>query len=72
VSAVVLTIGRDWSGAVLPREQRAELRLSWEDDALRVDVDAPFAGDPPPPGPPGPTDRLWEHEVVEQIGRAHV
>src|SRR5690606_32296345 len=22
-------------------------------------------GDPPPAGPPGPTDRLWEHEVVE-------
>jgi hypothetical protein len=65
MSAVVLTIGREWGGAVLPRAARTELRLSWEDAALRVEVDAPFADDPPPPGPPGPTDGLWEHEVVE-------
>lgn len=32
---------------------------------LRLEVDAPWHGDPPPAGPPGPTDRLWEHEVVE-------
>lgn len=65
MSGVVLAIGRDWSGAVLPRAARAELRLAWEDAALRVDVDAPFADDPAPAGPAGPTDRLWEHEVVE-------
>lgn len=32
---------------------------------LCVDVDAPFFADPPPPAPPGPTERLWEYEVVE-------
>jgi hypothetical protein len=65
VSSVVLVVGRRWGGAPLPREGRTELRLAWEDAHLRVDVDAPFAGDPPPPGPAGSTDRLWEHEVVE-------
>lgn len=62
---VVLAIGRAWGGALLPRPGRTELRLSWEPAALRVDVDAPYAGDPPPAVPPGPTERLWEHEVVE-------
>ena len=28
-------------------------------------MSAPFHDDPPPLGEPGPTDRLWEHEVVE-------
>jgi hypothetical protein len=32
---------------------------------LEVRVDAPYHADPAPPGPPGSTDRLWEHEVVE-------
>lgn len=31
----------------------------------RLDVEARYFGDPPPPAPPGPTDRLWEYEVVE-------
>lgn len=60
-----LVVGRAWDGALLPPEARTTVRLSWEGDALRLDLDAPYAGDPPPPGPPGPTDRLWEHEVVE-------
>lgn len=33
--------------------------------SLVVRVEAPFYGDPPPPGPPGPTSELWEYEVVE-------
>lgn len=60
-----LVVGRAWDGALLEPEARTTVRLSIEGDALRLDVDAPYAGDPPPPGPPGPTDRLWEHEVVE-------
>ena len=33
--------------------------------SLSIAVNAPFHGDPPPASPPGATDRLWEHEVVE-------
>ena len=32
---------------------------------LMVEVDAPFHGNPAPPGPPGPSDGLWDFEVVE-------
>ena len=62
---ITLVIGRTWDGALLPEAERTRLRLGFEGDALRIDVDAPYAADPPPPGAPGPTDRLWEHEVVE-------
>ena len=41
------------------------LHVRVEAEALCVEVDAPFYDDPPPPGPAGPTDRLWEYEVVE-------
>ncbi len=41
------------------------MRLRLSDRDLRIVVSAPFHHDPPPPGEPGPTDRLWEHEVVE-------
>ncbi|MCA9493427.1 MAG: hypothetical protein KC621_26030 [Myxococcales bacterium] len=62
---IEIVIGRTWDGALLPKDEQATIRLSWEGDDLRVDVDAPFSGDPPPPSAPGPTDGLWEHEVVE-------
>jgi hypothetical protein len=32
---------------------------------LLIEVDAPYFGDPAPPALPGPTDRLYEFEVVE-------
>lgn len=32
---------------------------------LLLEVDAPYFDDPAPPGLPGPTDRLYEFEVVE-------
>jgi len=33
---------------------------------MEIRLDAPFYGDPVPPSSlPGPTDKLWEHEVVE-------
>ncbi len=39
--------------------------LEATEGALEVTVDAPFHGDPAPPGAPGPTPGLWEYEVVE-------
>ncbi len=62
-----LTIAHTWDGAPLTPAEHAVVRLVAAPDgaALRLLVDAPFHGDPPPPSPPGPTPRLWEHEVVE-------
>ncbi|HEX6204124.1 MAG TPA: hypothetical protein VF100_14075 [Thermoanaerobaculia bacterium] len=62
---LLLSVDRTWSGEVLEPRDRAELHLRRDGDHLRIAVDARFHGDPPPPGPPGPTPGLWEHEVVE-------
>jgi hypothetical protein len=63
--SVTLVIGRTWDGDLLDVADRTTLRLTLDDASLRIEVDAPYAGDPAPAGPPGATDRLWEHEVVE-------
>jgi len=60
-----LAIDRTWDGRPLAEAERGTVRLELAGETLLVRVDAPFHGDPPPPGPPGPTPSLWEHEVVE-------
>lgn len=60
-----LAIGWTWDGRPLPAEERAAVRLVPEGDDLQLQLLAPLAHVPPPPGPPGPTPGLWEHEVVE-------
>lgn len=60
-----LTIDKTWDGQPLRAWEQATVRLSLGEEALRIVVDAPFGGDPPPPGPPGATPGLWNHEVVE-------
>lgn len=47
------------------QDWRAEVRLGRVERGLAFEVDAPFHDDPRPPGPAGPTPRLWEYEVVE-------
>ncbi len=59
-----LHIQREWSGASVGPEEAVLLTLE-DDGELVLTVEAPFHGDPPPPGAPGPTWGLWEHEVVE-------
>lgn len=60
-----LAIDQTWDGRPALSTERASLALAWTDRTLEITVDAPFHGDPAPDAPPGPTDRLWEHEVVE-------
>ena len=59
-----LEIACTWDGVPLATSARTAVRLALADDRLRIDVDAPFAGDPAPPGH-GSVPGLWEHEVVE-------
>ena len=35
------------------------------DEGLSINVLCPYFDDPAPEGEPGPTDKLWEHEVAE-------
>mgnify|MGYP002636435703 CR=1 FL=1 len=62
---LVLPIARGWDGMPLPATEHAVLRVAFAGAALRIAVEAPFHGDPPPSAPAGPTWALWEHEVVE-------
>ena len=62
---LLLPITRLWDGSPALPGEAVMVRLHDEDAQLRVEVEAPWHGDPPPPGPPGPLWRLWEHEVVE-------
>lgn len=59
-----LSIGSTWDAQQVAGKV-AKVRLDSARGGLRVRVDSPFHGDPPPPGPPGSTPGLWNHEVVE-------
>lgn len=60
-----LTIAHTWDGQDIPTTEQVQLELSFNTDCLVVQLEAPFHHDPPPPGPPGPTNQLWNYEVVE-------
>lgn len=60
---MALIVDRAWDGA--PADRPALVLASRGADHVSLWVVAPLVGDPPPPGPPGTTPRLWEHEVVE-------
>src|SRR5689334_10535564 len=62
-----LLIERLWNGAALPQREHASVALRWIPGGLALDVEAPFHDDPAPPARPGPSDRLWEFEVVEIV-----
>jgi hypothetical protein len=60
-----LTIDKTWDGQAARSDEVARVTLRQRGGGLEVLVDAPWHRDPPPPAAPGPTDRLWEFEVVE-------
>ena len=60
----VLRIQNLWDGTPARPEEVVAVTLAIG-SGLSIKVDAPFHDDLPPPGPPGPTEKLWEHEVVE-------
>ena len=61
-----LAIASLWSGEPCREGERVAVTLTRvPDGSVLLSIDAPFHGDPPPAGEPGPTWGLWEHEVVE-------
>lgn len=60
-----LRIDRAWDGAPVPPAARVRVALRPLPDALEIRCAARLFGGDGPPAPPGATDRLWEHEVVE-------
>lgn len=62
---LALPVTRTWSDEPARPDEQVALTLTFAPDAWIVEIDAPLHGDPLPTAPPGPTARLWEHEVVE-------
>ncbi len=60
-----IEVAHTWDGEPVPDGERVRIAIEAAGDHVLVRVIAPFHSDPPPPGPLGPTDGLWEHEVVE-------
>lgn len=60
-----MNIEQHWDGRPLPRERRVRFALLPRPEGLELRCAAALFSDRLPPGPPGPTPRLWEHEVVE-------
>ncbi len=64
-TTAAVRVAPTWDGAPARPDEVVTLRLSRLADLVVVEVDAPFHGDPLPPGRPGRCDGLWDHEVVE-------
>ncbi len=64
-AACELIVASTWNGEAIALSEQVRVRLRFVASGLRIAVSAPFHGDPPPPGAPGSTDGLWQHEVVE-------
>ena len=61
-----IRIETEWNGAAVSARHWITLHLFNHESEIELRVSAPFYNDPPAPTVPiGPTDRLWEHEVVE-------
>ena len=60
-----IEIATDWLGGPVETAERVAIDLRSMPESFEIRIDAPFHADPPPPGPPGTTEGLWEYEVVE-------
>ena len=60
-----LEVTQTWDGVPLEEDAHACVKFRLTEDALTIEVEAPFFGDPAPKHPAGRVDQLWEHEVVE-------
>lgn len=58
-------IDRLWDGTSIPDDEVAGIEIDFGGKGAIVRLASPYHDDPAPGDPPGPTDRLWEYEVVE-------
>ena len=60
-----LNITRNWDGTPASPNDISEIVFSLKAEKIVINVEAPFYDDPPPSGPAGEKDGLWNFEVVE-------
>ncbi len=60
-------VAASWDGRPAPRHEHVRVRVGWSEAGARVEIDAPYHGDPAPlaSADAGPTWGLWDHEVAE-------
>lgn len=63
--AFSLNITRTWDDKSLIDDERASISCQLDARGLKINVNASFHNDAAPDTLPGPTDYLWEYEVVE-------
>jgi hypothetical protein len=64
--STTLTVASNWGGSAVAERDVTTVRVAEATGGgLIVEIDAPFRGDAAPASLPGPTDRLYEFEVVE-------
>jgi hypothetical protein len=63
--AILLQTAYTWDGEPAGDLEKAMISCQIDAGLLHIQVKAPFHGDEAPGGVPGPTDHLWEYEVVE-------
>jgi len=64
--SAVLEIASTWNGLPIGAGEGSAVRFSEATGGgLLLEIEAPFHGDPAPAAFPGPTDRLYDYEVVE-------
>lgn len=60
-----LQINQTWNGHALAAKEQIQIELEHRPKGLLIDFSAPFYDDPAPAAEPGPTDGLWDYEVLE-------
>jgi hypothetical protein len=58
-------IAGTWNGHPISRKHWVSVDLALKKGELVMNLDSPFYDNPKPGGPAGPTDGLWDFEVVE-------
>ena len=71
MSKRVFNIAQTWCGDAIPKAAHVEVCTEVLAGDLHITIDAPFYDEPRPSMPAGPTDKLWNYEVVELFLVAH-
>lgn len=58
-------VSQTWNALPISPEEQVKISLARLPEGLEVKVATPFYADPAPPFPVGPSDGLWDYEVVE-------
>ena len=65
VEDIFFRISKTWDGFEIGADDWVSIDVKFSANEIGIVIDAPFYNDPKPANEPGPTDGLWNYEVVE-------